>query len=60
MSLSGYNPIVSRGLSNYLSTTHLSTQFKELASNSDDQNQEAPQSAVCQLETRKSRWYEFL
>lgn len=42
MNLSVYNPIVRRGLSNYLSTTHLPTQLKELARDSDCQSQEAP------------------
>lgn len=60
MNLSGYIPIVRRGLSNYLSTTHLPTLLKELAGESDCQSQEALRSAVCQLETRGSRWYKFL
>lgn len=42
MNLSVYNPIVRIGLSNYLSTTHLPTQLKELARDSDCQSQEAP------------------
>lgn len=52
MSLSRQNPVVSRGLSNYLFISCLPTQRKELASDLDYESQEAPQSAIHQMETQ--------